>query len=76
MVIDIGLPDRRGDALLRELRALDANMPIVLAPGRSAEEVVNSVKGYERIAFVTKPYTAAGLVGALHSLGIRGEARR
>ena len=33
VVIDMGLPDRRGDVLVREIRSLFPALPIVLATG-------------------------------------------
>ena len=38
VVIDMGLPDRRGDALIREMRALYPLLPIVLATGASSKK--------------------------------------
>jgi DNA-binding NarL/FixJ family response regulator len=32
-IIDIGLPDRRGDALVAEVRAINPSLPIVIASG-------------------------------------------
>ena len=38
-IVDVGLPDRRGDALAAELRALYADLPIVIASGYGEETV-------------------------------------
>jgi len=69
VVVDMGLPDRRGDALIKEIRALHPLMPIVLATGASAKELAE-FKGEERIASVTKPYNERDLLSALSSIGI------
>lgn len=37
--IDLGLPDRRGDELVAEIRALRPNLPIILATGYADEDV-------------------------------------
>jgi CheY-like chemotaxis protein len=69
-VIDFGLPDRRGDALFREIRALYSSLPIVLATGQNVADLCSSFQGEQRVAFVSKPYTDADLLTALKSLGI------
>jgi CheY-like chemotaxis protein len=69
-VIDLGLPDRGGDALFREIRALYSSLPIVLATGRNVADLRTSFQGEQKIAFVSKPYSDADLLGALTGLGI------
>jgi CheY-like chemotaxis protein len=69
-VIDIGLPDRQGDALFREIRALYSSLPIVLATGRSVADLRSTFQGEQRVAFVSKPYTDVDLLAALDSLRI------
>lgn len=71
-VVDVGLPDRQGDALVRELRAIHSTLPIVVATGQDATGLAREMRYLERIAFVSKPYTASDLLEALASLGIRG----
>lgn len=39
VIIDLGLPDRSGDELAAELRELGADMPILIASGRSEGEI-------------------------------------
>ncbi len=56
-IIDIGLPDRKGDVLATELRALYPNLPIVIASGYGDAGLRDRFKGDTRIAFVGKPYT-------------------
>ena len=71
VVIDMGLPDRRGDILLKEIRALHPNLPIVLASGRAVVELREEFEEAKKIEIVTKPYTASDLLGALDRLGLR-----
>jgi PAS domain S-box-containing protein len=77
VVIDMRLPDRRGDALVAEIRAIYPALPIVLASGQSIANLRESFQGQDRVAFVSKPYTAQALLGALRGLGLvpgsRGE---
>jgi CheY-like chemotaxis protein len=74
VIVDIGLPDKKGDVLVREIRAVNPSLPIVLATGQSAPSVLQEFKTEKNIALTTKPYTAADLLRALRSIGIRGNS--
>ena len=69
-IIDLGLPDRQGDSLFREIRALYSSLPIVLATGQNLAELRSNLRNESKVAFVSKPYTEADLLGALSALGI------
>jgi DNA-binding response OmpR family regulator len=71
IIIDLGLPDRSGDHLATELRQLRSDLPIVIASGRSEREVRDRFAGDSRISVLAKPYTAAMLVDALESVGMK-----
>jgi CheY-like chemotaxis protein len=73
-IVDIGLPDRQGDVLIQELRALYPTLPIVLATGQDTTGLARMLRSLEKIALVTKPYTAKDLLNALDSIGIRGNS--
>jgi PAS domain S-box-containing protein len=68
VVLDIGLPDRKGDALAQEIRSAYPSLPIVIATGHGAELLRRSLRGVGRIAFVEKPYDARTLVDALRKV--------
>jgi DNA-binding response OmpR family regulator len=70
VVIDIGLPDRSGDALVREIRSMYPSLPLVAASGRSREELQLLFKDVPLIRVVSKPYTAEGLTSALRAFGL------
>jgi DNA-binding response OmpR family regulator len=38
-VIDMGLPDRRGDTLVHEIRSAYPTLPIVIASGRDSQDM-------------------------------------
>ena len=69
-IVDMGLPDQKGDVLIRELRTLHPTLPVVVATGQGAESMRDAFRGMPNIAFVQKPYSAIDLVSALRSLGI------
>ena len=70
VILDIGLPDRSGEALAREIRAIHPLLPIVLATGHGAVTLREAFKGEPAIGYVQKPYAAQDLLGALRALGI------
>ena len=72
VVIYVGLPDRPGDVLLREIRTLFPTIPIVLASGAQQANLTQLAEKHTRTAVVSKPYTAQTLLGALRQLGIQG----
>lgn len=69
-ILDFGLPDRRADELALELRALHAELPLVIASGYDKSEMRGRFVGQDRIAYVTKPYQSVALANALQTLGI------
>jgi DNA-binding response OmpR family regulator len=69
-IIDLGLPDRSGDQLAAELRAQRAELPIVIASGRSEREIRDGFAHDPRTGVLVKPYTASMLVDALANVGV------
>lgn len=69
-VIDLGLPDRSGDEVAAQMRALRPELPILIASGRSERELKERFAGDGRIGVLVKPYTAPMLVDSLASLGV------
>ena len=51
-------------AVLREMRAIRPDVPIVLCSGWSADEVADSVRALPRTMFLQKPYQRQALVDA------------
>ncbi|HVY56330.1 MAG TPA: response regulator [Xanthobacteraceae bacterium] len=71
-VVDIGLPDRGGDVLVRELRTVYPTLPIVIVSGRDRRELQERFKREARMAFIGKPYSPADVLDALRTVGISG----
>ena len=70
-IVDIGLPDRKGDVLVGELRALHPQLPIVIATGYDSAELARRFAADQRVALIRKPYTQDELetvTGRLRSL--------
>ena len=68
-IVDLGLPDRPGDDLVNDLRALRPDLPIIVATGYGARAVEGKLQGKERIVFLGKPYDFNALDAAIKSLG-------
>src|SRR5581483_9060738 len=75
-IVDLGLPDRSGDILVAEMRAIHPSLPIILATGQTSGEVNALFKDDSRIAYVAKPYTSQNLLEALRRVGIVGSAKQ
>ncbi len=67
-IIDIGLPDRRGDVLVGELRALNARLPILVASGYDSAELARRFADDPFVRLVRKPYTQEDLKVAVEQL--------
>jgi PAS domain S-box-containing protein len=70
VIVDMGLPDRKGDALVREIRSIYPLLPIVIASGQGKERLQGLFEEMKSVAFVSKPYTADQLCAALRAIGI------
>jgi DNA-binding response OmpR family regulator len=70
-IIDVGLPDRPGDALAEELRTKWPDLPIVIASGRDTNEFAMRFNQDSRISVLGKPYTTDMLLGALSKIGVK-----
>jgi CheY-like chemotaxis protein len=64
-VVDVGLPDRRGDVLVNELRALYPDLPIVIASGYEDVGLRERFGGDRLIGFVRKPYVRDDIEAAV-----------
>ncbi|MGB9369277.1 MAG: response regulator [Xanthobacteraceae bacterium] len=67
-VVDIGLPDGRGDALALELRKARPGLPIVIATGYGGAHLDDALRKQERTAVLSKPYDIAQLQAAIQAI--------
>jgi len=67
-VIDIGLPDERGDALALELRKARPDLPIVIATGYDGAHVDEGLRKQQRTAVLNKPYDIGQLQAAIQAI--------
>jgi CheY-like chemotaxis protein len=50
VIVDIGLPDRSGDDLVREIRSMHSSLPIIVATGKGAKDVGDMFQGMKYMA--------------------------
>jgi CheY-like chemotaxis protein len=67
-VIDIGLPDGRGDALALELRVTRPDLPIVIATGYDGAHIDEALRKQQRTAVLNKPYDIGQLQKAIQAI--------
>jgi CheY-like chemotaxis protein len=67
-VVDIGLPDGRGDALALELRKARPDLPIVIATGYDGAHLDEALRKQPRTAVLNKPYDIGQLQAAIQAI--------
>jgi DNA-binding response OmpR family regulator len=70
-IIDLGLPDKPGDALVAEIRGLRPGLPIILATGYASENVRHRFGDDALLQIVGKPFDPRALISSLTRFGIR-----
>jgi CheY-like chemotaxis protein len=67
-IVDIGLPDGRGDALALELRKARPDLPIVIATGYDGADLDETLRKQQRTAVLNKPYDIGQLQAAIQAI--------
>ena len=70
-ILDANLPEKAGDALAIELRAMHADLPLLIASDGPADALRAKFVGDRLADVVGKPYNAAKLLAALSVLGVK-----
>ncbi|WP_164549811.1 PAS domain-containing protein [Altericroceibacterium xinjiangense] len=71
VVLDMRMSGRAGEAIAAELRALHADLPILLATDGNVEELRAQVADDRCIGVIAKPYNLSKLKHSLEALGVR-----
>ena len=64
-MLDLALPTMGGRAVLAELRARRAEIPVVICSGWAADDVGDTLRASPHTVFLQKPFTPPELTGAL-----------
>jgi DNA-binding response OmpR family regulator len=67
-IVDVGLPDARGDALVLQLRAFRADLPVIVATGYGEAHLDERLRGHQRTMILSKPYDVAQLQAAINAV--------
>lgn len=70
-IIDVGLPDRPGDALVAEIRKLHRSVPIILATGYAGEDLLRRFANDPFVKIMEKPFDPNALMATLAMSGVR-----
>ena len=74
VIVDVGLPDRPGDILAKELRTTWPEMPIIIASGHDKSEFARQFMADRFVGVLGKPYDSKMLLDTLRSLGVTAAA--
>jgi CheY-like chemotaxis protein len=69
-VIDVGLPDERGDQLTRRLRVQYPSLKVIIASGYDEGELKARFADDACVGVLGKPYTEGDLATAIRALGL------
>ena len=68
VLLDLSMPRMDGEETFRELRRLDAKVPVILMSGFSEKDLVGRFKDQELPGFLQKPFEREKLQACLHGI--------
>lgn len=71
-IVDLGLPDRPGEELVREIRRLKPGVPVIVTTGRSEGDLDQGLRGDGAVVYLGKPYQLSDLEAAMTALRLGG----
>ena len=76
VVLDLTMPDLNGEEVLKEIREVDPELPVIVSTG-FAERDVSEILGVQKnVELLQKPYELRELVGAVRRMLQRPPASR
>ena len=70
-LVDLGLPDRRGDELVTDLRTLQSNLPVIIATGYCDSAMHEQFRSLGQLVILNKPYDYSQIHAAVAALALR-----
>jgi PAS domain S-box-containing protein len=71
VLLDLSMPRRSGDEVLREIRTCHRDLPVVLMSGFDQAESANSLRDVSANGFLKKPFDAESLLSVVHTMNRR-----
>lgn len=65
LVIDLTLPDIRGTELIKKMRSIRPDVPVVIISGYSSDEIVPELDGLSDVLFLPKPFMKKDIQNAV-----------
>jgi signal transduction histidine kinase/DNA-binding response OmpR family regulator len=75
-IVDLGLPDQPGDALVKAIRSVHPSLPILLATGYADQVVHERLAQDSRTQILYKPFDGNGIEAALRRAGLHRRSGR
>ncbi|MCS6851416.1 MAG: PAS domain S-box protein [Gemmataceae bacterium] len=76
VVLDLTMPRMSGKEALHALRAIDPNVPVLLASGYSPDDLAGLMEKDDAVAFIGKPYRPQELLRSVRAVLDKARARR
>jgi CheY-like chemotaxis protein len=68
VILDLTMPDLNGEEVLREIREVDAELPVILSTGFAERDVRALLGGEKNVELLQKPYELRELVGVVRRM--------
>ena len=68
LVLDVVMPLKTGPEVIQELRGRGEGVPILLMSSFLSDEVLEACAGYDRLAFLQKPFSLADFRAAVEKV--------
>jgi signal transduction histidine kinase/ActR/RegA family two-component response regulator len=68
MVLDLNMPDMDGLETLKRLRAMNSQLPVIVASGYAEEFVIERLRKLGRVLFISKPFVVGEIRAAIQEL--------
>ncbi|MCX8111410.1 MAG: ATP-binding protein [Syntrophorhabdaceae bacterium] len=65
IILDMIMPGKKGDEVLKEIRLIDEDVKIIISSGFMNERQKQSLKGHHINGFLDKPYTGKALINII-----------